>query len=307
MPGRQVRHPHGRVGRVHALATGPGRAVDVDLELVRVDLDLDLLGLGHDRDGRRRRVDPPLRLGLRDALHAMRAALPLEDRVGAVALDREHDLLEAARLVRAHVELLDVEAPALRVARQHPEEVGGPERGLVAADALADLDDHVLAVGGVRLDERELAAPPRARRVAPRARARARAGRRRLGRPRGRRGPRATPAPACAAPRAPSGVGRPPPPRGGRCRRQGRTARSCVSRRSARPRRRVPRSPPVKRSGGGRGLPRHEMRTFPKKRGLSRSTVDSMKRISAPLEAGRMLRRMLDDGIPWLQANRIDA
>ena len=33
--------------------------------------------------------------------------------------------------------------------------VAGPERRLVAADALADLDDHVLRVGGVALDERE--------------------------------------------------------------------------------------------------------------------------------------------------------
>ena len=35
-------------------------------------------------------------------------------------------------------------------------EIGRPERGLVAADALPDLQDHVLAVGRVRLDEREL-------------------------------------------------------------------------------------------------------------------------------------------------------
>ena len=35
-------------------------------------------------------------------------------------------------------------------------QVGGPERGLVAAHALADLDEHVLAVGGVGLDESQL-------------------------------------------------------------------------------------------------------------------------------------------------------
>ena len=155
-PGRDVRDPDGRVGRVHALAAGAGRAVDVDLEVVRVELDLDLLDLGHHRDRRRRGVDPALRLGLGDALHAVRAGLPLEDRVGAVALDREHDFLEAARLVAAHLELLELVAQALGVAGQHAEDVGRPERGLVAADALADLDDHVLAVGRVGLDEREL-------------------------------------------------------------------------------------------------------------------------------------------------------
>src|SRR5436305_6364150 len=86
----------------------------------------------------------------------MRAGLPFEDRVGAVALDREDDLLEAARLVAAHFELLELVAQALGVAGQHAEDVGSPERSLVAADALADLDDHVLAVGGVALDECEL-------------------------------------------------------------------------------------------------------------------------------------------------------
>ena len=43
----------------------------------------------------------------------------------------------------------DLEAAPLRVAGQHPVDVACPERGLVAADALADLDDHVLRVGRV--------------------------------------------------------------------------------------------------------------------------------------------------------------
>ena len=91
-----------------------------------------------------------------DALDAMRAALPLEHGVRAVALDRERDFLEAALLVRARRQLLELEAAALGVAREHAVDVARPERRLVAADALADLDDHVLAVGRVGLDEREL-------------------------------------------------------------------------------------------------------------------------------------------------------
>src|SRR4029079_18792413 len=87
---------------------------------------------------------------------AVRAGLPLEDRVRAIALDGEYDLLEATRLVAAGLELLDLLAEALGVARQHAEDVRRPEGRLVAADALADLDDHVLAVGRVGLDEREL-------------------------------------------------------------------------------------------------------------------------------------------------------
>ena len=177
-----------------------GRAVDVDLEVVRVDLDLDLLGLGHHGDGRGRGVDPALRLGLGHALHAVRAALPLEDRVRAVALDRERDLLVAAAVARARLELLDLEAAPLGVAREHPVEVAGPERRLVAADALAHLDDDVLAVGRIASGRARAAAPPRAARSAPRARARARAGRSPRAPPRGRRAPGATPARACTAP-----------------------------------------------------------------------------------------------------------
>ena len=101
-------------------------------------------------------MDPALRLGLGHALHAVGAGLPLEDGVGAVALDCKDDLLETTCLVAAHLELLDLVAATLREAGQHPEEVGRPERGLVAADALADLHDHVLAVGRIGLDEGEL-------------------------------------------------------------------------------------------------------------------------------------------------------
>ena len=98
----------------------------------------------------------PCDLGLGDALDAVRAGLVLEDGVGAVALDGEDELLEAAAVARARRQLLGLEAAPLGVAGQHPVEVAGPERGLVAADALADLDDHVLAVGRVGLDEGEL-------------------------------------------------------------------------------------------------------------------------------------------------------
>jgi hypothetical protein len=79
----------------------------------------------------------------------------LEDGVGAVALDAERDLLEAATFVRARAELVDLEAAPLRVAGEHPVEVAGPERGLVAADALADLEDDILPVGRVGRCHRE--------------------------------------------------------------------------------------------------------------------------------------------------------
>ena len=155
-PRRQMRDPDRGVGRVDRLAAGARRAVDVDLQILLVDLDVDVLGLGHHRDGRGRGVDPALRLGVGHALHAVGAALVLVDRVGAVALDREDALLDPAALARADLELLPLEAAPLGVALEHAREVAGPERRLVAADALADLDDHVLVVGRVALDEREL-------------------------------------------------------------------------------------------------------------------------------------------------------
>ena len=63
--------------------------------------------------------------------------------------------LKPPGVVRARAELLDLEAAPLGVAREGAVEVAGPDRGLVAADALADLDDHVLAVGRVGRRERD--------------------------------------------------------------------------------------------------------------------------------------------------------
>src|SRR5574340_1064042 len=100
---------------------------------MRQYLDLHVLRLGHHRDRRGRGVDAPLRLGLRHALDAMRAALELEHGVRAVALDGEHALLDAAALVGADLELLPREAAPLGVALEHPREVARPEPGLVAA------------------------------------------------------------------------------------------------------------------------------------------------------------------------------
>src|SRR5262245_17731030 len=154
--GRQVGDANGRVSRVHALAPWPGRAVDVDLEVVRVDLDLDLLGLGDDGDRRRRGVDSSLGLRHGHALYPMRASLPLENGIRAVALDRERDVVVAAALARIGTEHLPLEAPVLRVAGEHAEEIARPDRRLVAPGALANLDDYVLLVVGVALDEREL-------------------------------------------------------------------------------------------------------------------------------------------------------
>ena len=215
MPARLVRDAHGRVGRVDRLPARPGGAVDVDLQVVRVDLHVDVLGLGQHRDGRRRGVDAALGLGLRHALHAVRAALELEHRVGAVALDRERVLAVA------DVHRLGLPAAALGVLGEHPVEVARPQARLVAAGAALDFDDHALLVVGVALDHRHadlllelldpLARAASARRASRRPRPPRRAAPRRR---------RPCPAPRATAPRA-----SPPARAGGRRDRPRRSAR----------------------------------------------------------------------------------
>ena len=85
----------------------------------------------------------------------MRPSLELEDREGALPLDREHGLLDAAALALARRERLGLEPEPLGVPAEHPADVARPQPCLVAADALTDLDDHVLLVRRIALDERE--------------------------------------------------------------------------------------------------------------------------------------------------------
>ena len=140
---------HRGVRRVHRLPARPRAAIDVDLQLGGVDADLHLVRLGKDGDGGGRSVDPPLRLGLWHALHAVGAGLVLEDRVGAVALDRKGIGPVPDR------QRLDLEATPLRVPGQHPVQIAGPQGSLIAARAGPDLDDHVLVVVRIALDHRQ--------------------------------------------------------------------------------------------------------------------------------------------------------
>src|SRR5262249_61244785 len=91
---------------------------------------------------------------LRPALHAMGPAFPLARADRPRPFHRERDLLVAAPVARARAELLDPQAAPVGVPGQHPVEIAGPQRGLVAADALADLDDRVFVVVRICRDER---------------------------------------------------------------------------------------------------------------------------------------------------------
>ena len=112
--GRQVRDPHGGVGRVDPLAAGTARAVDVDPKVRLVDLDLLGLGLverGDHVERRERRVAPLLRVERADPDEPVDAALGRQQPVGVVPVHGERRRLDA-RLV-AVVDLVDVDVEAI--------------------------------------------------------------------------------------------------------------------------------------------------------------------------------------------------
>src|SRR5262249_19240838 len=68
---------------------------------------------------------------------------------GALAGDGGDDLLVAAEVVLRHADDLSLPAMKLAIAAVHAEEVGGEQRGLVAARAGAHLQDDALLVGRI--------------------------------------------------------------------------------------------------------------------------------------------------------------
>jgi hypothetical protein len=99
-----VSDAHRRVGGVDALAALARRPVDVNAQIGLVDLDLfDFFGFGVDEHACGRRMNPALRFGDRDPLHAVHSALELQPRphtVGRVALapDRQRRVFIAAEV-----------------------------------------------------------------------------------------------------------------------------------------------------------------------------------------------------------------
>ena len=116
---------------------------------VVLDLDLHLIRFRQIGDGRGRRVDAALRLGLGDALHAMAAAFVLEMLEDVVAGDAEDDFLVAALLAGAEGNFLDLPALIAGIVRVHAIEVAGEDGRLVAAGAGADFQHHIAVVHGV--------------------------------------------------------------------------------------------------------------------------------------------------------------
>ena len=120
------------------------------------DLDVDLVGFGQHRDGGRRGVDAAAGFGGRHALHAMHAALVLQPAVGALALDADDDVLDAALVGFAERHQLDLPALPLGVARVAAIEIAGKQRRLFAAGAGADFEHHVALVVRILRHQQDL-------------------------------------------------------------------------------------------------------------------------------------------------------
>ena len=88
-----------------------------------------------------------------DTLDPVNATFVLELPEGALALDSENDLLEAADANVVGVQDFGMKAEGLGVAYVHAIEVGGEECGLVSSRARPDLHDHVLTVPQVSRDQ----------------------------------------------------------------------------------------------------------------------------------------------------------
>ena len=130
--------------------------VDVDAQVLGVDVDLDLVGFRKHGDRSGRRVNATLAFRLRNALHAMHAALELHDGINLVALHLELNFLIAASIGGAHIHSFGL--PTLRIAEAqvHLVQIACENGGLVATGGSANLDDDVFLIGGVARDEHVL-------------------------------------------------------------------------------------------------------------------------------------------------------
>ena len=149
----KVRDAHSGVGRVNALTTRAACAIHIDAQIVLIDVDLDLVGLRKHGDRSGRRMNAALAFRLRNALHAVHAALELHDGINLVALHLELDFLIAASIGGAHIHGFGL--PALRVAEAqvHLVQIARENGGLVATGGSTNLDDDVFLIGGIARNE----------------------------------------------------------------------------------------------------------------------------------------------------------
>mmetsp|Transcript_10708 Transcript_10708/g.39313 ORF Transcript_10708/g.39313 Transcript_10708/m.39313 type:complete len:366 (+) Transcript_10708:720-1817(+) len=137
---------HRRLHLVHVLAPGAPGAGGGELDVLGVYLHVHVVHLGHHRHRGGGGVDAPLRLRRRHALHAVHARLELELAVDGVTRDLDGGLLVAARVGLGGAHQRRAPPLRLRVLGVQPHQVPGPDGGLVAAGARADLEHDVALV-----------------------------------------------------------------------------------------------------------------------------------------------------------------
>jgi LysR family transcriptional regulator, chromosome initiation inhibitor len=145
-PGRQMRDPDGRVGRVHTLTAGTRGAEHVHADLVVGDVNMiGLLNDGHYVHPGERRLATALVVVLGDADHAVRALLAAQRAVRVRRLHRERGGLYA-RLTVGDVEDLGRVLVTFRPAQVHPLQVPREVLRVRAAGLRVDRDQRLALV-----------------------------------------------------------------------------------------------------------------------------------------------------------------
>jgi hypothetical protein len=101
-------------------------------------------------------VDAPRSFRHRHALHAVDARFEFQLGVGALAFDREHRFLHAAKIAVAQRQKLGLPALQLCVAGVHLEQLAGEERRFLATRSGADFDDRARGIRRVLRQQEKL-------------------------------------------------------------------------------------------------------------------------------------------------------
>jgi hypothetical protein len=144
-----VGDPNGAVGGVDALSSRPRRAEHINLQILWLDLDVDFFGFRKHRHRGSRRVNSPLCLGCRHALHPVNPGLAPKQPVSFVAPDRHDRLLEATEQPIAQRNGLPAEAMTFAVALIHSVQVSRKQRRFIPAGARSNLHDGITVVMGI--------------------------------------------------------------------------------------------------------------------------------------------------------------
>ena len=139
----------GRLGLIDVLTTGAGGAVCVDLQILGINGELHLFRFGHDGHGGGRGLDAAGGLCFRYPLYPVRARFKFQPRESSRALHGGHGLFNAAKLRFVEGYHVQREAAALGIHGVHPQEIGGKQRALFAADTGPDFQHDILFIIGV--------------------------------------------------------------------------------------------------------------------------------------------------------------